>query len=252
MASMSRVTVALLAAAALGLTLGLGACGTDSGTSPDAGPARHSGSSAAATPATVTPTPTPTPTTTQSAGTTARHKVGTLGPRSRAAADAHLIAADRLPVIGGRAWALGTSGPEEPDAGAVGPCQKTALGTLGAVEATRRTFTAPDGLTATQVVGRFADSRSAWRAHEVLTSWRDDCESRVARATVGPLRPVTVHAGSADSYRASFGTRPRASGLGILRTGSYLTLVEVTAGGDRYPTAWDPARVAVRRIARTF
>jgi hypothetical protein len=72
----------------------------------------------------------------------------------------------------------------------------------------------------------------------------------VQHAAVGPLEPVSVRTGTGDSYRGSF--RARSAGLGILRTGSYLTLVEVAATGAGYPTRWDPARVAVRRIARTF
>ena len=58
-------------------------------------------------------------------------------------------------------------------------------------------------------------------------AWRDDCESRVDGASVGPLRPVTVTTGTGDSYRGRFAARE--AGLGVLRTGSYLTLVEVSA-----------------------
>jgi hypothetical protein len=199
---------------------------------------------------TATATPEPTPSTTAAPGPTRRpgHKVGTLAPRTRTstAGDVHLLAADRLPTIGGRAWTIGTDQPVGP----VGACQKTALETIGAMSTASRSFTADDGLTATQLVARFPDARSAWRAHQVLVAWRDDCESRVQRSTVGPLQPVTVRTGTGDSYRGSF--RARSAGLGILRTGSYLTMVEVAADGDRYPRDWDPARVAVRRIARTF
>lgn len=192
------------------------------------------------------------------ASTTARparkprgHKAGALQPRARATAAEHLLDADRLPTLGERTWAIDTTGPEDPDRDpAVGACQKTLLGTIGAVETVRRTYTAADQVSATQVVARFADSRSAWRAHQVLVAWRDDCAERVDRADVGPLEPVTVRTGTAESYRTA--KRKRAAGLGILRTGSYLTLVEVTARSERYPDSWDPARVALRRVARTF
>ena len=100
------------------------------------------------------------------------------------------------------------------------------------------------------MVARFPDAKTAWRAHRVLVAWREDCEERVRDSTVGPLEPVTVAAGTADSYLGSF--RARSAGLGILRSGAFLTLVEVAAGREAYPTKWDPARVAVRRIARTF
>jgi hypothetical protein len=254
-------TSTLLAAVTLTAALALAACGPDDG-GPD-----H----AAAAPAPV-PTPPSDPASTTSAspeGTPSsepssgpsreparhggRHKTGALPPRHRTGAhplDTHLLDADLLPSVGGRAWTIAASGPE--DGGrVVGACQKTALGPIGAVEAVRRTFAADDGVTAAQVVARFADPKSAWRAHEVLVAWREDCATRLAHATVGPLEPVSVRTGAADSYRGSY-ARSRAAGLGILRTGSYLTVVEVTARSDRYPTSWDPARVAVRRIARTF
>lgn len=163
---------------------------------------------------------------------------------------AHLLDADGLPALGAGTWVVADTGPEDPEQdSAVGACQKTLLGTIGAVETVRRTFTAPGRLRATQVVARFADSRSAWRAHEVLASWRDDCAARVG-GDVGPLEPLDVHAGTGESYRTA--ARKRAAGLGILRAGSYVTLIEVTAGTEHYPTGWDPARVAVRRVARTF
>ncbi|HEU5036266.1 MAG TPA: hypothetical protein VFT70_04630 [Nocardioides sp.] len=240
---MSRVPLAIVS---LITALALSACGDGSApehaAAPEPSPARTH--SARATPA---PSPSATPPAAPTQGHH-RHKVGTLAPRTRTAntADLHLLAADRLPMIGRRAWTVDT----KPAAGAVGACQKTDLGTIGAVDTVSRTFTAEDGLAATQVVARFADAKSAWRAHRVLAAWRDDCGSRVERADVGPLQPITVHTGTADGYRGSF--RSRSAGLGILRAGDYLTLVEVTATGDRYPGRWDPARVAVRRIARTF
>jgi hypothetical protein len=164
---------------------------------------------------------------------------------------AHLLEADKMPALGAGPWAVAATGPEDPERDpAVGACQKTLLGSIGAVETVRRTFTAPGRLSATQVVGRFADARSAWRAHQVLVAWRDDCADRLDGSDVGPLRPIDVPSGTGESYRTA--ARTRAAGLAILRTGDYLTLVEVTAGAEHYPTAWDPARVAVRRVARTF
>lgn len=180
-----------------------------------------------------------------------RHKVGSLQPRMRLTTGAHLLDADRLPALGDRTWAVAATGPEDPERDrAVGACQKTLLGTIGAVEVTRRTFTADDRATATQVVARFADARSAWRAHQVLIAWREDCAERLDHADVGPMEPVTVPVGTGESYRTAAGRR--AAGLGILRTGAYLALVEVATGAEQYPAPRDPARVAVRRIARTF
>ncbi len=246
MAAVSRVPIA---AVSLLTMLALGACGADGGTSERADAPEPTPTNVSTPAATATPDPTPTTAPTQHGEPhqgrhQGRQKVGALAPRTRTAADAHLLDADRLPTFGGRTWTVDTKRPE----GAVGACQKTDLGTIGAMEAVSRTYTADDGLAATQVVARFADARSAWRAHQVLVAWRDDCESRVRHAAVGPLKPVTVHTGTGDSYRGSF--RARSASLGILCTGSYLTLVEVA--GAEYPTSWDPARVVVRRIARTF
>jgi hypothetical protein len=239
MAAVSRVPLAIVS---LVTVLAISGCG-DRGTperaaAPEPSQARTHSMRA-------TPDPTTTPTAAPSPHHR-RHKVGSLAPRTRTVADDHLLDADRLPSVGGRTWTVDA----KPAAGAVGACQKTDLATIGAVEAVSRTFTAADGLAATQVVARFADAKSARRAHQVLTAWRDDCESRVARSEIGPLEPITVHTGTADGYRGS--VRTRTGGLGILRAADYLTVVEITAADGRYPTSWDPARKAVRRIARTF
>jgi len=157
---------------------------------------------------------------------------------------AHLLDADTLPALGDRTWTVTTTGPEDPERDpAVGACQKTALDTIGAIETVRRSFTAPGRAAATQVVARFADARSAWRAHQVLISWREDCAERLDGADVGPMRSVTVDAGTGDAYRTAAGRR--AAGLGILRSGPFLTLVEVATGDDDYPARRDPARAAV-------
>jgi hypothetical protein len=243
----------MFAAVSLATALALAGCGSDSDT-PEGAPAPATKPTRAHTPVAEPsdkPAPTPTAAPTASPGhdddrSHQRHKVGELAPLPRAVADTHLLDVGRMPTFAGHTWELDPT--EHP--GAVGACQKTALETLGAVAAVSRRFTADGGVAAVQVVARFVDAKSAWRAHQVLSAWREDCEERVRDSTVGPLQPVTVATGTADSYVGSY--RTRAAGLGILRTGRYLTLVEVAAGREAYPTKWDPARVAVRRIARTF
>ena len=239
----------MLVAVSLAAALSLAGCGADGGT-PDSAPAPPAVPSATPTPtpragATATPTPTTEPTATASRPAR-REKVGELAPLPRAGVDAHLLDPERMPTLGGHTWKLGSAG----DPGAVGACQKTELETIGATDAVSRRFTAARGVAAVQVVARFPDAKTAWRAHQVLVAWRDDCEQRVDDATVGPIRPVTVTTGTAQSYVGSFSAR--SAGLGILRSGTYLTLVEVAAGRETYPTKKDPARVALRRIARTF
>ena len=260
-----RVRLPSLLAVTLATTLLLAGCAGDD--DPGAAPAEpHSPATSAATSPDASPgTPGPSPSEPPATATPTRkpgaHKTGALGWRPRAQSiDPHLLNADQMPALrDGLAWTVATTAPEDPAAAqAVGACQKTALGTIGAMSSVRRTFAGPDGIAATQVVARFADSRSAWRAHEVLASWRGDCEQRLdyPHAEVGPLEPVRVHAGIGESYRAAYGRKAKArwqsAGLGILRTGSYLTVVEITAGPGAYPDRWDPTRVAVRRISRTF
>jgi hypothetical protein len=163
----------------------------------------------------------------------------------------HLIAAADLPRVAHRTWALADGRSSD---AAVGACQKTGLAAIGAVATTSRSFTAVRAA-ATQVVARFADAASARRAHAVLESWRADCQDRVAGRTVGPLEPLEVAAGAAGSYRSTWtpdGRAARVAGLGILRSGDYVTLVEVTARDRAYPDRWEPARAAVRRLAGTF
>lgn len=162
----------------------------------------------------------------------------------------HLLGADQLPTVGGRTWSAEADGAE--DQVLVGRCQKSALETLGAVDTAWSSFSAEGGFTAAQVVGEFADARSAWRVEQVLVAWREDCEDRVAHARVGRLRDIAVTNGTGTSYRGAFASDRSTAGLAILRTGRHLVLVEVSSPTDRYPTRWDPARVAVRRVARTF
>ncbi|MCW2844772.1 MAG: hypothetical protein JWN22_2688 [Nocardioides sp.] len=250
----------------LAIVLGASGCGSDDRPVTDlAGPPMHAREHRG-----TTPEATPTPSRTRPATPaqphrprTTRPKLPPLIPLGRDAVGGHFLDADRMPVLAaGIAWTTVDEGPE--DTQRVGACQKTSLESIGALNAVRRTYAAAgdgDGAApahAVQVVARFADDKSAWRAHEVLRSWREDCEQRLdlPRTEVGPLEAVAVRVGTGDSYRTVYGSgsgkRVTAAGLGIVRTGSYLSLVEITTTVDAYPAGRDPARVAVRRIARTF
>lgn len=167
----------------------------------------------------------------------------------------HLLDAGTLPAATeDAAWTISGTGPET--AHPVGACQKTPLEDIGALHAVRRAYAGPEdaGLRARQVVARFADPRSAWRAHRVLQAWRDDCEERLDYPTkeVGPMRAVDLESGAGGHYRATYGVKKDtdASGLGIVRQGRWLSIVSLTATEGDYPAAW--ARRAVRRIAATF
>ncbi|WP_435745477.1 hypothetical protein [Nocardioides sp. SYSU DS0663] len=172
----------------------------------------------------------------------------------------HLLPADRLPRLGrDLTWARTT---DDAGGGPVGACQRASLVDIGALDAVRRTSETADGRArVTQVVARFPDRTSTWRAHEVLRSWRADCAEELGgrRSDVGALEPVPVRTGHGEAYVAAY--RPsdgsaaagmRTAGLGIVRKGSWLVVVEVATDARTWPSGWDPTRKAVRRIAATF
>lgn len=167
----------------------------------------------------------------------------------------HLLDAATLPAYAdGLAWTVRATGPERTRP--VGACQKATFVDIGAMHAVRRAFTGPEGsaVRVRQVVARFADAKSAWRAHEVLRSWRDGCEEWLdaPHPDVSPMEDVETDAGDAGRYRAVYGPRKDtdASGLGIVRKGRWLSIVALTADGDEFAAGW--TRRAVRRIAATF
>jgi hypothetical protein len=153
-------------------------------------------------------------------------------------------------------WTAAGTRPE--DGSPTGACQKTSLVDLGAVRAVRRDY-AGDGdstFRARQVVARFADARSAWRAGEVLASWRDDCAERLdyPRTDVGPMEEVATEPASSGRYPLTYGSRrsQETAELGIVRKGRWLTVIEIAADHESYPDDHRPGRRAVRRIAATF
>jgi hypothetical protein len=160
---------------------------------------------------------------------------------------AHLLSADKMPTAGAD-WA-GTDTAAN-DLQVLGPCHLTSLVDIGALEAVRRTWSAEDAMPrAVQVVARFADNKSAWRAHEVLRSWQADCGGRVD-GTVGPLRDVAVSTGAGQAYRVA--QADRATDLGIVRKGEYLSVVALVAAPAKLPDDSTLAKAAVKRIASTF
>lgn len=221
------------------------------GESRDASPSSQAGAESSPSSA---PSSTPSRSVTARPSRSGRQAIAPGAAARTASLEAHLLAAEDMPDMtpgaeGG--WTVGDTGPE--DSSGVGACQKTSLQTIGAVNAVRRTYVDPQetgGRAATQVVARFADAKSAWRAREVLRSWREDCE-----AEVGPMRDVDVASGAGEHYRATYGATPRrarTADLGIVAHGAYLCVVEITAPSADYPDHRAPARKAVRRISRTF
>ena len=82
-------------------------------------------------------------------------------------------------------------------------CQQFPLVSNGAVTAVERTYNARGGPTAAQVVGRFADRRSAERGFAVLLANAEDCAEQLRRlgrepaGSVDALTPVPVDGGQA-------------------------------------------------------
>ncbi len=159
---------------------------------------------------------------------------------------AHLLAADKMPTAGAAWSATDTADDFE----VLGPCHLASLADIGALAAVRRTWSASGPLPrAVQVVAKFADNKSAWRAHQVLDSWRAECADRV-EGTVGPLREVSVATGVGQAYRVA--QSERATDLGIVRKGEYLSVVALVGSPTKLPEDSAVARSAVKRIAATF
>jgi hypothetical protein len=83
----------------------------------------------------------------------------------------------------------------------------------------------------------------------VLASWQEGCAAR-EHVDVGPMRTVSVATGAGQAYRVGRGTR--ATDLGILRKGAFLSVVVLIAPSADLPAHSAAARAAVRRIAATY
>jgi len=168
-------------------------------------------------------------------------------PARRAGPATHLLAADKMPTAGASWAGIDTA---DNDLEVLGPCHLTSLVDIGALAAVRRTWSADGSVPrAVQVVARFADNKSAWRAHEVLTSWQAECGGRVD-GTVGPLHDVAVPTGVGQAYRVS--QNNHATDIGIVRKGEFVSVVALVGSLTKLPEDSAVAKAAVRRIAATF
>ncbi len=164
---------------------------------------------------------------------------------ARKSPESVLLPAAQMPTVAGP-WSGSTTGG---DLQPVGPCTQASLGDIGAVSAARRTWTL-DGSDATgvQAVGRFADNKSAWRAHEVLTSWHDACEQQVS-GEVGPLVDVRLSRGVGQAFAVV--DDGITIDVGIVRRGAFLSVVALRGDPD-LPAGAARARLAVKRAAARF
>jgi hypothetical protein len=168
--------------------------------------------------------------------------------------EGRLLTAAALPGVNEQTqWTVKATGPQGDTP--YGECQRFDFVSLGATEAVLRTFTSnQDTVTAGQVVAEFADAKSAWRAHQVLKSWRSQCAERLKgkQRTVGDLTDVAVPAGFAQDYVLQYGDAgaevQHFDGVGIARRGAFLSLVEIDLQGQdyNYPAGQRPSALAAR------
>ncbi len=169
-----------------------------------------------------------------------------------------LLSAGALPRFNpDLAWRVAST---EPESSAFGVCQKTSLTTIGATRAVVRTYVPASGAArpkAAQVVASFADSSSAWRAYEVLKSWRGQCPdfNDYPQELVSALSRVTASAGVGHRFLMTYGQDPsgdRANlvGFGLARRGRFVSIVQFSTVGQDYSFASgrEPESRAVRRI----
>jgi hypothetical protein len=154
-------------------------------------------------------------------------------------------------------WRVASTGPES---SAFGVCQKTSLTTIGATRAVVRTYVPASGAArpkAAQVVASFADSSSAWRAYQVLKSWRGQCPdlNDYPLEEVSALSRVTVSAGVGHRFLMAYGQDPAGGeanlvGFGLARRGRFVSIVQFRTVGQDYDFApgREPESRAVRRI----
>lgn len=131
-------------------------------------------------------------------------------PSARATLRNRLLGAHELPTPAGTSgWTAAPTRNREPGTLA-GTCHHFEMLTIGASKVGYREFAPADGgdARATHLVAQFADAKTAWRAFEVLKSWRDDCDKRLAkydRHQIGDLTPVEAGGAAAHWYRLQYG-----------------------------------------------
>lgn len=186
---------------------------------------------------------------------------------ARAAAPPEGIVQDLLPASAWPApsrdlvWHEEQTELHEPRALA-GSCHRFPLVSVGAVRVAHRAYLlgkpASPHARAEHVVARFADPRTAWRAHEVLLAWREGCRETLAEAArlrVSPLRELDEGAQryAVAWYEAAADGRLRED-VALARLGNRVTLLRLTsrptsdaAGGGIVTAAIDAAVTLLER-----
>lgn len=153
--------------------------------------------------------------------------------------DSLLLSADELPGVNELTeWTVSSTEPE--DGAGHGSCQKFSLVDIGATSSVVRSYAADGDLAAEQVLGEFADDKSAWRAHQVVKTWAGECAEMLDAEVekVSKLTDVPVPGGVAQQQLLQYGDEGAEahtfSGVSIVRHGSYLTIVQIDVVGQDY------------------
>lgn len=164
-----------------------------------------------------------------------------------------LLPAGALPVRSPDVnWSVVHTELHEPRALA-GSCHRFPLVSVGAIRVAHRAYAlgrpASPVATAEHVVARFADARTAWRAHEVLLAWQADCGETLADL---PGVRLTGVRDVDEAQRYAVAWTPESSDarvredVALLKLGSRIALVRVTAPAADRRTGRETVAAAVR------
>ena len=262
MAPRSTHRLVSLATAALAVTV-LAGCGTTVEVDPDRADA----------PVAKTPRPKKTPTspapTTESVpspSASASEEVVEEQPESVSAPvtlSGRLLAAEEYPGPNRSfRWTEGRTTKREP-AALAGTCHRFSMLSIGAMRVAHRDYLPADaspGARANELVATFADTKTAWRAFEVLKSWRADCDESLAkydRHDVGELEKVSVGSGEGHWYLLSYGPAEGETDAGyfdaegIALVGNRIAVLRMAVIGQdyNYPAGKEPMVATVRAAA---
>jgi hypothetical protein len=155
------------------------------------------------------------------------------------ALETRLLSADELPGVNETTeWDVVSTAAE--DGAGHGTCQKFSLVDIGAQSSLVRSFTATGDIVAVQVLGEFADAKSAWRAHQVVRTWAAECAEMLDAEVekVSELTAVPVPGGVAEQQLLQYGDEDAEAhtfaGVGITRRGSFLSIVQIDVVGQDY------------------
>jgi hypothetical protein len=260
---------ALLAAAALGLTLGSCAneaepAADDTNETPTTASSATSATSTTSGPATPTQSSSPTdfPSATESSQTlTSSEQPTATSTRTAAAVDLDelLLPPGRMGKLNAEwRWLTGNDFDTEPDR--LVACHRFRLTDIGAEDIAVREFTSDldANVRAFHLVAGFPDAKTARRVTSVLDSWHGSCRARLEKRSPGKdgvrvsaLEPVNAAAAAATSYVVM---QPTATGtarienVGIARDERLVTVVVVKLEGEdfNYPRGRTPAAVGLR------